>query len=341
MIDYHSQIGNAAYIDLLRSLRDSQAVELIGTPIFQTRGGRGYVYDEYRVGKDKKRRYIGEDTPELREMLDRAGELKAREKERQAERTRLVRVLRAESYAGVDGGTGALLANLARIGVFRLGGTVVGTIAFLLYEGVLGIRLAADGLARTDDLDIASFRKLSLMLDDRVTEPIADALADLSFAPVPGMDADKVWKWSQTKRETLVEFLTPAFGDERVRDLPALGVSAQALNHLNFLIAEPIHAVVLYRSGVLVQVPRPERYAVHKMIVAERRRAGVDSLKSRKDRRQAELLIAALAEDRPDDLVEAWKAAWAEGPKWRDRMRKSLARMPDAAGPVAALNLPS
>jgi len=44
------------------------------------------------------------------------------------------------------------------------------------------------------------------------------------------------------------------------RPLIALGVSAQALHHLNYLIAEPIHAAVLYRSGVLVQIPRPERY---------------------------------------------------------------------------------
>ena len=42
----------------------------------------------------------------------------------------------------------------------------------------------------------------------------------------------------------------------------ALGVSAQALHHLNYLIAEPIQAAVLYRSGVLVQIPRPERYAI-------------------------------------------------------------------------------
>ncbi|WP_430450532.1 GSU2403 family nucleotidyltransferase fold protein [Rhodophyticola sp.] len=56
--------------------------------------------------------------------------------------------------------------------------------------------------------------------------------------------------------------MTPAFGDETVRDLPALGVGAQALNYLNFLIAEPIPAAALYRSGVLVQVPRPERFAV-------------------------------------------------------------------------------
>ena len=66
--------------------------------------------------------------------------------------------------------------------------------------------------------------------------------------------------------------MTPAFGNESVRELPALGVCAQALNYLNFLIAEPIFAAAIYRSGILIQVPRPERFAVHKLIVADRRR---------------------------------------------------------------------
>ena len=47
----------------------------------------------------------------------------------------------------------------------------------------------------------------------------------------------------------LVEFLTPAFGDETIRELPALGVNAQALNYLNFLIAEPIHAAATMISS--------------------------------------------------------------------------------------------
>ncbi len=127
----------------------------------------------------------------------------------------------------------------------------------------------------------------------------------------------------------MVEFLTPAFGDETIRDLPALGVNAQGLNYLNFLIAEPIHAAAIYRSGILVQVPRPERYAIHKLIVADRRRDGAGSLKSAKDREQAAFLIEAMAEDRPDDLALAYAAALEVGPRWREHIGNSLTRMPE------------
>ena len=116
--------------------------------------------------------------------------------------------------------------------------------------------------------------------------------------------------------------------DETIRDLPALGVNAQALNYLNFLIAEPIHAAAIYRSGILVQVPRPERYAIHKLIIADRRRDGAGNLKSSKDREQAAFLIEAMAEDRPDDLARAYIEAQKVGPRWRELIGNSLSRMP-------------
>ncbi|MDN3720370.1 GSU2403 family nucleotidyltransferase fold protein [Roseibium salinum] len=41
----------------------------------------------------------------------------------------------------------------------------------------------------------------------------------------------KTWRWRQTNRQALVEFLTPSFEqDEAIRDLPALGVNAQSLH---------------------------------------------------------------------------------------------------------------
>jgi hypothetical protein len=125
----------------------------------------------------------------------------------------------------------------------------------------------------------------------------------------------------------LVEFLTPAFGEESIRELPALGVNAQALNYLNFLIAEPIKAAAMYRSGVLVQVPRPERYAIHKLIIADRRRDGAGSLKALKDREQATFLIQAMARDRPEDLSRAYASAMGVGPRWRQNIENSLKRM--------------
>ncbi len=77
-----------------------------------------------------------------------------------------------------------------------------------------------------------------------------------------------------------------------------------------------------------MQVPRPERYAIHKLIIADRRRDGAGSLKASKDREQAAFLIEAMAEDRPDDLSRAYVTAQQVGPRWREHMANSLKRMP-------------
>jgi hypothetical protein len=326
-----SSIATSAYTDLVRLLRDDAVSGVVGKPTLKQRGNKAYWYAARRVGSDMRFFYIGEDNEETRVRIDRIEALHATAKERQAERSRLVRLLRAEGLTPTDRATGSVLAAMADVGTFRLGGTLVGTNAFRLYEGELGVRLPIGGMANTGDIDIAQFEKLSVALEDRVDPALSETFSALKFAPLPGLDPGRTWRWTQGGSGQLVEFLTPAFGAETIRDLPALGVNAQGLNYLNFLIAEPIHAAAIYRSGVLVQVPRPERYAIHKLIIADRRREGSGSLKAAKDREQAAFLVAAMAEDRPDDLREAYAAAMDVGPRWREHIAQSLKRMGDTA----------
>lgn len=330
-VRYHSQVGAAAYHDLRRLLQDDQVADVRGALVRVKVRGRTFWYDKYRIGSEMAQRYVGPDTPELRDRLDRLTALKAEREDRRRQRTRLVRILRAEQYVSIDQKTGSLLSAFANAGVFRLGGTLVGTLAFRHYEGELGVVLGFEEMAQTDDIDIASFERLSFAIGETVDPPLAEVFSELKFHPLPALDRRQVWRWAQSGGETLVEFLMPAQRDEGVRDLPALGVSAVALRHLDYLLSDPIPGVSLYRSGVLVQIPRPERYAIHKLIVAERRKAGPDAIKARKDRAQAAFLIQALAETRPDELKDAYEDAVARGPQWRSRLETSLARLPASA----------
>lgn len=330
MLTRHSTVAHAAYHDLLASLKDEAVMDLRGTPTKVERSGKIYWYDTFRVGTDVRKAYIGEDTPELAARLDRLSDLRIVTAARQDNRTRLIRILRAEAFMRIDAATGSLLSAMAKAGVFRLGGTIVGTHAFRLYEGELGLRYRFDDTAQTRDMDIASFERLSLALEDVVSPRLQDVFRDFAFDPVPSLRPEHVWRWKQTRNELMVEFLTPSFeADETIRTLAALGVDAQSLHHLNYLIEAPIHAAVPYRSGVLVQIPQPERYAIHKLIVADRRQGGPDALKSRKDRAQATFLIKALAEDRPDELREAYAVARDNGPRWQMRLDNSLQRLPE------------
>ena len=169
MMHSHSPRAQAAYHDLRRLLLDDAVSEIIGTPQKLMRNGRGYWYDLHRVGTSVKNRYLGEDSPEMAERIARHDALAKDAKTRAEERTRLVRTLRAEGLASLDRTTGSLLVSMERAGVFRLGGTLIGTQAFKLYEGELAVRLGQTDLTQTGDIDIAQFEHLSLALGDMVT----------------------------------------------------------------------------------------------------------------------------------------------------------------------------
>ena len=337
-LQYHTLTGQSAWQDLLRLLKEEAVSDLRGKPTLRMQNGRGYWYDRYRQGDQIVDRYIGEDNPDLRQRLERHDALRAKAKDRSRETTRLIRLLRSEGYLTPDLATGQILTAMSRAGVFRLGGTVVGTQAFRHYEGVLGVRISADAAAQTDDIDIASFERLSLALADHVDPALADVFGSLDFEPLPAVEKNKVWRWRQTRRQTLVEFLTPSFSvDEGLRDLSALGVSAQSLHFLNYLIAEPLTVPLLYRDGALIQIPRPERYAIHKLIVSERRKHGETAQKARKDRAQAAFLTRVLALEDPYALGDALGAAREKGPAWCAALDAALAKMPETARLIADL----
>src|SRR5262249_55237247 len=128
-----------------------------------------------------------------------------------------------------------------------------------------------------------------------------------------------------------VEFLTPNVGPDtdRPQALRALRTDAQPLRFLDFLIHEPEQAVVLHASGILVLVPAPERYAVHKLILSVRRRMG--DVKRDKDLHQAERLIEPLVEKRTRELAGVWEEAFSRGPTWRQLLLDGMARLESGA----------
>ncbi len=83
--------------------------------------------------------------------------------------------------------------------------------------------------------------------------------------------------------------------------LPALGVYAEPVRFLDYVMTDAQPSVVVARSGILVNAPSPARYALHKLVAAQRRPAAFQT-KSHKDLDQATQLIQLLARDRPGDL---------------------------------------
>lgn len=325
-----SSVARSAYSDLVRLAKDDMVANVRGSIQTRVVDGKTYWYSKETIGTGSKWWYIGPDDAPTRARVDQIETLKSAVDQRKSERSRLARLLRAEGMTPVDRDTGSLLLALSKVGTFRLGGTLIGTNAFRLMEGDLGVTLPLGGAANTGDFDIAQFEHLSLALHETVEPSLAETFSALKFDPVQGLDRNSIWRWKQGKTGTLVEFLTPSFeADEGIKPLPALGVHARALHHLNYLISDPIHAIALYRDGILVQIPRPEKYAIHKLIVADRRRGAPDVAKAHKDLEQAAFIIETLSQDRPADVWDAYQDARNRGPKWVERIDRSLTRLPE------------
>ncbi len=319
---------HTTYQDLL-SAHTVRTVSMIpGKPFLREMGLKGkYWYTRHRIGDRTIQKYLGPDTPEVREQIGKASAANEDARAFDKRCAVLVAQLRPAGLPALDRETGKVLNAMAASGVFRLGGTLVGTHAFRLYSAELGVRFDS-ALAVTSDVDIAAFEHLKLVIDDRVDPALPETFQALKLRPAPGLDKkNRPTKWVMGgDGGAEIEFLVPKMlEDSETLKLEPLGVYAQALPFLNFLIAGPIPAVALYRSGVLVQVPKPERYAVHRLIVSARRHRSAQ-LKAKKDIAQAEALFEILCEDRPAELADALETAQATGPKWREAIAASLAK---------------
>jgi hypothetical protein len=83
----------------------------------------------------------------------------------------------------------------------------------------------------------------------------------------------------------------------------------------------------LWGAGVTVTVPRPARYAVHKLIVAQRRDPG-SRLKRAKDLEQARIIFEALATMEPFAIEDALEDAREQGEEgWARPIARSLAEL--------------
>lgn len=321
-----------AYSDLLQRLQEDALIETGGAPVERTVRGRRYWYTRTLIGGREVQRYLGPDSPQMRERIEAARRINEDLRERDRARRQLVEMLKGRSIPGIDRTTGKVLAALAKAGLFRLRAVLVGTHAFRLYPLILGVEIA-EAHAVTEDIDVAQSYAIALALDDRPDPAIEEALRAVGqFAARPTLH-HRSTAYRASDSGAVVEFLTPNPGpdcDEPV-ELPALGVYAQPLRFLDFLIRDAMPAAVPYRYGVLVNVPQPAHYAVHKLIVASRRAQGA-AAKARKDIEQAAALVRILAEDQPDELADAWVEAREVGPAWREALGRGVRRLPkDAA----------
>ena len=280
-------------------------------------GTRYYVRQYYDFDGKKRDRYlVREDAQDAAKVVE--------EWRRRLEEAKgvldSVRLLSREGYWTLERKPFAAVASVASHGVFRAGALLLGTYAFGVIVNRLGIRAA---VLATEDVDVAR--------PSRLTLPSIPEGGLLGILRESGIDFVGVPRWEHGATSTSLkergrsrftfDLLVPASGDEaHTAEVPELRAHATALPYLRYLVSESQPGVAMSKHGVSpVRVPLPERYALHKLIVSELRAGRPE--KSRKDRAQAAVLIAALGELQPGALESAYRKTAVST---RRHIRKSL-----------------
>lgn len=234
-----------------------------------------------------------------------------------------IRLLAREGYSMLDAKPLAALAPLCNHGIFGAGAVLVGTHAFGVIVNRLGIRAAAFA---TEDVDIARPGKLALerRLKGGLLELLRESGIDFVDVPAFARGAPPTSYKERGRSRFTFDLLVPARGEEvETLPVPELNAHATGLPYLRYLLAQTQMGAAISIHGIAaVRVPVPERFALHKLLVAQLRAGRAE--KSRKDLKQAAVLIAATAELFPGAIEEAFGKAAASS---RPHIRKSLERI--------------
>ena len=232
-----------------------------------------------------------------------------------------------------------VIRRLADYGFFNAGGVLIGSHAFLAFGNMLGLRWG--GQERTQDIDFAhAGKRLSLLLPNNVEVKTDAAITslDMGFLPISGLGGKTGGAYLiPSEPEFRLDFLTPLHRSGRTPYAhPQLHITLQPLPFMEFSLERIEQAVLFSAEGaVLVNLPSPERYALHKLLIYGER-SGAFSAKSSKDLAQAAALLDYLWARRRESLEQALADMLARGKGWRTRLRQGAGALQKAHPSLAS-----
>jgi len=337
-----SLAAQTAYAELLDQARMLELDALAGlTGSFHRREikGRSYVYFGYRdpIDGGQRRVYVGPDDERVNALIQRFQQVKAPKKLGPQAKAAM-----ALGCAGTVPKHYRIVRQLGAYGFFRAGGVLIGTHAFVAMANLLGVRWAHGD--RTLDVDFAhAGRNVSLALPSDVRLSVHDALTSLELGLLPLQElSGKVGAQYRNPRdpELRLDFLTSMTRDGEPVVIEELGLALEPLKFMEFSLEGVTQAALISSDGAcLVNIPAPERYAVHKLIVYGEREMAARP-KALKDLEQAAALAQwHLDNGQTDAFNAAWHDALARGKGWKTRAREGRAALLQRHPELAAESL--
>ncbi len=306
------------YADLVQQAH--ARAERHGSIYIQHIKGADYAYSRRTVAATRRDVFLGRADDEA--VQQRIASIKA-ESNLAKQRRKLVAALKVGGVPAPLAELGNVLDALDDSGLLTQT-VLVGTAAYQCYPPVIGAVLPFASII-TQDADLATM-SLAISADqDGDTLETVLKRADPTFSGRMGLNPRDYPSSFRSASGYMVDLLTPILRRDDPNPMPLKNLKAGAtpLQHLKWLIENPVPIAVLYGTGIPAFVPQPARYAVHKLIIAQKRL--VNPQKRQKDLAQAKALIEALQARDPYALSDARDAAFAEGrEEWQVPVKRSL-----------------
>lgn len=300
--------------------------------------GRDYWYFGYRdIGQKARMVYIGPDNERVRALVERFAA--ARQDKPLATPARMAV---AAGCAPAAPKHFRIIRRLAEYGFFRAGGILIGTHAFVAMGNLLGVRWR-DGAA-TLDVDFAhAGRNVSLALPAKLKIDVHGALESLEMGllPLAQFDGKAGAQYRNPQDPELrLDFVTSMTRAGKPVVMPNLNLALEPLKFMEFSLEQPVQGCVFSNLGAcVVNLPAPERYAVHKLIIHGERPVE-QRAKATKDLLQAASLASYFLENQQADVFNtAWRDANSRGKGWQQRARQGKAALLRIAPELSAQEL--
>ncbi len=317
----YTPVIQTLYQELVQQLHSGS--EKTGSVYRRLVKGIEYAYLKEPIGVVRRDVFLGRaDDPAVQERVIKISEANEAAKQRRL----IVRSLLSAKMPAPVSALGDVLDALSKSGLLKET-VLVGTAAYQCYSPIVGSSLPLATLT-TQDADLAT---ASLALtSDTEGEPMEAILrrADPSFRSIPALRRNAPSSSFTSASGFLVDLLTPQLRREDPNPMPLTKLKAGAvpLQYLRWLMEQAVPAAALYGAGIALTVPAPARFAIHKLIVAQKRAS--DRGKRQKDLLQAKALIESLKTTDRWALTDALEDAYGQGGQgWRQPIERSLGEL--------------
>lgn len=280
--------------------------------------GVSYWYWQFRDLEGKVRQtYLGPDDERLR------GLIRQREEGRRDAHDGVARLASACTALGCMNVTlqhFKVISRLAEHGFFNAGGVLIGTHAFIAMSNMLGVRWTSGW--STNDIDFAHAGKnVSLALPTNTNSNVHDAITSLEMGLLPAnsITTGPGATYLNAKKDMRIDLLTVAGRSDEVHRHEQLNVNLEPLKFMEFSLEKTTQTVVISgENALVVNLPSPVRYALHKLVVMAEREEQFRT-KIAKDAGQVTSIISYALDRSPLALSDAAADLMARGKGWRSR----------------------